>query len=53
MGSVQRGDCFLSSPAFVSDWSIFMQIRNPNLHNLIGPNSTALIDPYEATLIGQ
>lgn len=27
-----------------------MQTRNPNVHSLIGPNSTALIGPYEATL---
>ena len=55
-------------PAFIeevatlaSDWSIFMQMRNPNLHSLIGWNSTCptwsalsvLIGCYGASLIGQ
>lgn len=26
------------APTLVPDWSITMQMRNPNLHNLIGPN---------------
>lgn len=31
-------------PNLVPDWSIFMQMMNPNLHNLIGPHSIVLID---------
>lgn len=31
------------APHLVPDWPIFMQIRAPNLHSLIGPKSTVLI----------
>ena len=37
----------------VPDWSILMQMRTPNLCNLIGPKGTLLIGQDAATLIGQ
>lgn len=30
-------------PILAPDWSIFMQISNPNSHSLIDPNSTVLV----------
>ena len=33
----------VSVPTLVPEWSVFMNMRNINLHNLIGPNNTVLI----------
>ena len=31
-------------PPLVSDWSVLMKMRAPNLHSLVGPKNTVLID---------
>lgn len=31
-------------PALVPNWSIFMKIKDPNLHNLTDPNNIVSID---------
>lgn len=43
---------YRESPTLVPDWSTFMQMRNPNLYSLIGPNSTKLVGFIRSELSG-
>lgn len=36
----------------VPDWSVFMQLRTPKTHSLIGPKGTVLIGYNGTALIG-
>lgn len=42
-----------SGPRVVPDWSILMQMRAPNPHSLIAPESTVLIGQDGHALFGQ